>query len=145
MKFEPKFAEFSQKIERSFADQSVMRFIGAELVSVAAGEVDIRLPFRKDLTQQDGFLHAGISTAIADSACGYAALTLLPEESGVLSVEFKVNLLSPAIGNYFLAEGRVLRAGKNLSVVRGDVFAFDSERRKHIVTLLGTMMCLESG
>jgi uncharacterized protein (TIGR00369 family) len=143
MKFEPKFAGFAEKVRRSFADQSVMRFIGAELLSVAPGKVDIRLPFRQELTQQDGFLHAGISTAIVDSACGYAALSLMPEDFQVLSVEFKINLLSPAIGEYFLAEGRVLRAGRNLIVVRGDVFALDAGKRKQIVTMLGTMICIK--
>jgi uncharacterized protein (TIGR00369 family) len=143
MNFEPKFAGFAEKVERSFCGQSVMRFIGAELISVAPGEVDIRLPFRQELTQQDGFLHAGISTAIVDSACGYAALSLMPEDLQVLSVEFKVNLLSPAIGEYFVAEGRVLRAGQNLTVVRGDVFALDSGKRKQIVSMLGTMMSIK--
>jgi acyl-coenzyme A thioesterase PaaI-like protein len=131
MNFEPKFAGFAEKVERSFCGQSVMRFIGAELISVAPGEVDIRLPFRQELTQQDGFLHAGISTAIVDSACGYAALSLMPEDLQVLS------------GEYFVAEGRVLRAGQNLTVVRGDVFALDSGKRKQIVSMLGTMMSIK--
>lgn len=144
MNFEPKDADYAEKIYKSFAEQSVMKLIGAEISRVEPGKVDIKLPFRKDLTQQNGFLHAGITTTIADSACGYAAFSLMPKDSSVLSVEFKVNLLSPAIGDYFLAEGRVLRAGKNLTVVRGDVFAVNSSERKQIATMLGTMMCLKN-
>lgn len=141
---EPEFADYAGKISRSFAKQAVMKLIGAELDSVAAGEVIIRLPFRNDLTQQDGFLHAGISTTICDSACGYAALSMMSEESQVLSVEFKVNLLSPAIGDFFEAQGSVVRSGRNLTVVRGEVFAVKGETRKIILSMLGTMMRIES-
>jgi uncharacterized protein (TIGR00369 family) len=132
---------FAERIKQSFAAQSVMKLIGAELIKVAAGEIDIKLPFRRDLTQQDGFLHAGIVTTIVDSACGYAAYSLMPAASKVLSVEFKVNLLSPAVGDYFVAEGRIVKAGKTLTVARGDVFAFQAESKKLITTMLATMIC----
>ncbi len=141
MNFDTRFHGFAKKVELSFSKQSVMQFLGAELLTVSPGKVDIRLPFRKELTQQNGFLHAGISTTIVDTACGYAALTLMPEDSEVLSVEFKVNLLSPAIGDFFVAEGCVLRAGKTLTTVRGDFFAINGDSRKIVATLLGTMMC----
>jgi uncharacterized protein (TIGR00369 family) len=120
-----------------------MKLIGAQMTEVEAGAVDIELPYREDLTQQNGFVHAGIITTIVDSACGYAAFTLMPKEIGVLSVEFKVNLLSPAIGEKFLAEGRVLRAGKTLTIVQGNVFAFSNKQSKHVATMLATVMCLQ--
>ena len=121
-----------------------MTTIGAELVSVVPGAVQISLPYRADLTQQNGYLHAGIVTTIADSACGYAAYTLMPPNSSVLSVEFKVNLLRPAKGEEFLAIAEVLKPGRTLTVVRADVFANPKSERVLVATMLGTMMCLMS-
>jgi uncharacterized protein (TIGR00369 family) len=143
MDFEPKDENFVEKVRESFAAQTVMKLIGAEMTEVKAGAVDIELPYRENLTQQNGFVHAGIITTIVDSACGYAAFTLMPKEAGVLSVEFKVNLLSPAMGEKFLAEGRVLRAGKTLTIVQGNVFAFSKKQSKHVATMLATVMCLQ--
>lgn len=140
MTFEPIDKNFAVRIKQSFAEQAVMKLIGAELIKTEAGEIDIKLPFRRDLTQQDGFLHAGIVTTIVDTACGYAAYTLMPADSRVLSVEFKVNLLSPAVGDYFVAEGRIIKAGKTLTVARGDVFAFQTQGKKLIATMLATMI-----
>lgn len=117
-----------------------MSAIGASLSSVEAGGVDIVLPFRDDLTQQDGFLHAGIITTIADSACGYAAYTLMPATARVLSIEFKVNLLAPAVGERMIARGRVLRAGKTITVCRADVAAVIDRQEKLIASMQGTMM-----
>src|SRR5215813_1260110 len=114
---------FAADVKNSFAKQAVMAAIGAKLVLVDAGVVHISLPYRKDLTQQHGYLHAGIVTTIADSACGYAAYTLMPPKAAVLSVEFKVNLLRPAKGQEFLAVAEVLKPGRTLTVVRADVFA----------------------
>jgi uncharacterized protein (TIGR00369 family) len=139
MQLIPKDENFVRKVRESFSEQKVMTLIGAEITRVEAGFVEIKLPYRKDLTQQNGFLHAGITTTIADSACGYAAFSLMPENMGVLSVEFKVNLLSPAVGEMFIAEALVLRAGKNLSVVQGDVFAVSGVKRKQIAVMLATM------
>jgi uncharacterized protein (TIGR00369 family) len=119
-----------------------MMTIGAELVSVVPGAVQISLPYRADLTQQNGYLHAGVVTTIADSACGYAAYTLMPPNSAVLSVEFKVNLLRPAKGEEFLAIAAVLKPGRTLTVVRADVFANPESERMLVATMLGTMMCL---
>ena len=121
-----------------------MTTIGAELVSVVPGAVQISLPYRADLTQQNGYLHAGIVTTIANSACGYAAYTLMPPNSAVLSVEFKVNLLRPAKGEEFLAIAEVLKPGRTLTVVRADVFANPKSERVLVATMLGTMMCLTS-
>ncbi len=134
-------SDASERVRASFAKQAFMQLLGAELTHVAPGEVDITLPFRSDLVQQHGFLHAGVSAAIADSACGYAALSLMPADSAVLSVEFKMNMLAPAKGAKFVARGRIVRAGKTITVVRGEVVAVgDDESSKVVVELLGTMM-----
>ena len=134
---------FAEEIKQSFAKQTIMGLIGAELSRVEAGIIEITLPYRKDLTQQHGYLHAGIVTTIADSACGYAAYSLMPPESEVLSVEFKVNLLRPAKGETFFAVAEVVKAGKTLTVVRADVFGMDHEaQRELIATMLGTMICI---
>jgi uncharacterized protein (TIGR00369 family) len=117
-----------------------MKLIGATLKGVQPGAVDIALPFRQDLTQQNRYIHAGIITTLADSACGYAAYTLMPAGSEVLSVEFKVNLLRPAEAEMFVAEGRVLKAGKTLTVTRCDVYGETGEETKLIATMLATMI-----
>lgn len=130
---------FAEEVKKSFAAQSIMQLIGAKLTLVEPGVVEITLPYRKDLTQQDGYLHAGIITTIADSAAGYAAFSIMPAGSGVLSVEFKVNLLRPAQGESFLARAEILKPGKTLTVVRADVFAIQEAERTLIATMLGTM------
>lgn len=118
-----------------------MLTFGAMLVHVAEGEVDIEIPFNKDFCQQAGFMHAGVITTIVDTACGFAALTLMPENSDVVTVEFKVNFMSPAVGDRFIGKGRVVRAGKTLTVTQGDVYAIDDSkgREKHIATMQATM------
>ncbi|HEV7698703.1 MAG TPA: PaaI family thioesterase [Pyrinomonadaceae bacterium] len=136
---EPQDPEFEARIRANFAEQRVMRLIGARLASVAAGEVVIELPFRDDLTQQNGYVHAGIVTTILDSACGYAAFTLMPADSGVLSVEFKVNLLAPAKGDLIRAVGSVKRAGKTLTVCTADAIAIDGDNETVCATMLATM------
>jgi uncharacterized protein (TIGR00369 family) len=133
---------FAEEIQRSFNQQTVMSLIGAELTRIEPGNIEITLPYRADLAQQHGYLHAGIVTTIADSACGYAAYSLMPPNSEVLSVEFKVNLLRPAKGEMFSAVAEVVKAGKTLTVVRGDVFGIEGDRRDLIATMLGTMICL---
>jgi len=131
---------FESRVRASFGRQRVMTTIGAELVSVAAGEVVIALPFRDDLTQQHGYLHAAIVTAIVDSACGYAASTLMPAEAAVLTVEYKVNFLGPAEGRRFVAHGKVLKPGRTLIVTTGEVVAETDAGTKSIATMLATMM-----
>jgi uncharacterized protein (TIGR00369 family) len=133
---------FADEIKESFAKQTIMGLIGAELTRVVPGVIEIRLPYRADLAQQHGYLHAGIVTTIADSACGYAAYSLMPPNSEVLSVEFKVNLLRPAKGETFSAVAEVVKSGKTLTVVRADVFGIEQERRELVATMLGTMICL---
>lgn len=134
---------FAEEIKQSFVKQTIMGLIGAELSRVEPGVVEITLPHRADLAQQHGYLHAGIVTTIADSACGYAAYSLMPPNSEVLSVEFKVNLLRPAKGKQFLAAAEVVKSGKTLTVVRADVFGIDDQGKRELVaTMLGTMICL---
>lgn len=134
---DPRFAE---RVRASFARQRLMTTIGAEIVEVAAGRVVLRLPFREDLTQQHGFLHAGTIAALADSACGYAALTLMPADAAVLSVEFKVNMLAPAAGDAIVARADVIRPGKTIMVCRADVVAVTGAAEKLVAAMQGTMM-----
>jgi uncharacterized protein (TIGR00369 family) len=117
-----------------------MTLFAAELTRVAPGEVDVELPFRGDFGQQNGLLHAGVLTSIADVACGYSALTLMPPGADVISVEFKLNLLAPGRGDRFIARGRVIRAGRTITVCRADVFAIASGNETLIATMLATMM-----
>lgn len=143
MRLQPRDPEFESRVRSSFARQEAMRTFGVTLERVAPGEVDLALPFRADLTQQHGFLHAGVVTAVVDSACGYAALTLMEPGAAVLSVEFKVQLLAPARGTWFRGLGRVVRAGRTLSVVMGELRAGaqDPADEGELVALLtGTMM-----
>ena len=136
---------FAADVESSFARQPIMNLIGATLSLVEPGVVEITLPYRADLAQQHGYLHAGIVTTIADSACGYAAYSLMPAGSEVLSVEFKVNLLRPAQGETFVARAEVIKAGRTLTVVRADVFGITATSDRELVAAMqGTMMCLRS-
>lgn len=116
--------DIRQRIAASFRAQGLMATLGAELVHVADGEVHIALPFSSGLTQQHGYLHAGAITSIVDSACGYAALTKAPAGCEVVTAEFKINLMRPAIGVRFVAIGQVQNAGKLLTVCTGEVRAF---------------------
>ncbi len=138
--FTPRDADYEARVRASFARQRVMATIGATLALVAPGEVEIELPFREDLTQQHGYLHAGIVAAVVDSACGYAALTLAPAGAEVVSIEFKLNLLAPAVGERFVARARVRRAGRNVTVCAGDLFASTGDAEKVVATMLATMM-----
>jgi uncharacterized protein (TIGR00369 family) len=138
-------ADVEVRVRESFARQGYMATLGAELVHVAAGEVDIAVSFSEGLTQQDGFLHAGVVAGVVDSACGYAALTTMSPDAEVLTVEFKINLLAPAAGERLLARGRVLRAGRTLTVCRGDAFTIDHGRETHVATLTTTMIARVPG
>ena len=140
--FIPQDPDYDARVRASFREQRVMATFGVTIARLAPGEVVLNLPYREDLTQQHGFLHAGVVTAIADSACGYAAFTLMPADSNVLSIEFKVNLMAPARGERFEARARVLRAGKTITTCQAEVVAFDAGRETVVATLLGTMMCV---
>ena len=140
MNFEPRDPDYERRVRESFARQRAMATLGARLVRVAPGEVEVALAFDEALTQQHGYVHAGVVAAAADTACGYAALTLADAGSEVLSIEFKLNLLSPAAGESFVARARVLRAGRNVTVCAGDVFAAQGGAEKLVATMLATMM-----
>jgi uncharacterized protein (TIGR00369 family) len=144
-RLEPADPAFESRVRDSFARQGLMRTLGAVLSRVAPGEVEVALTFRRDLTQQHGFLHAAAMTAAADSACGYAALTLMPPGTDVLTVEFKVNLLAPGKGAGVVARARVLRAGRTLTVCAGDVFAIDGGEETLVLTMLATEMTVRAG
>lgn len=122
-----------------------MATFGASLQAVRKGEVEIVLPFTAALVQQHGFIHAGVLATIADTACGYAALTLMPSEAAVLTTEFKINLLSPAKGERFTAYGRVVRPGRKLMVCLGEVFAQEGQARKQVALMTASMMVVDGG
>lgn len=146
--FEPQDPAFEQRVRESFARQRVMETMGATLLRVAAGEVEIALPFSEALTQQHGFLHAGVVTTIVDSACGYAALSLMPAGVGVLTIEFKLNLLAPAAGTRMIARGRVTKPGRTITVCSGDVVALQDAQdaadgqEKLVATMVATVMTI---
>jgi uncharacterized protein (TIGR00369 family) len=135
--------EFEARVRASFASLTLMRTIGARMLRVSPGEVEIDLPFRGDLTQHHGFLAGAAVTAIVDVACGYAAMTLMPSGSSVLTIEYKVNFLSPAQGERLLARGRVIRPGRTVTVCSGDVVALTDGREKLVATMLGTMATVD--
>ena len=138
--FTPPAPNYETRICDSFVNQKAMQTLGAMLGDIRPGEVSIELPYSDHITQQDGFLHAGIITTIADSACGYAAYSLMPAGSRVLSVEFKVNLMSPAIGERFLAIGKVIKAGRTLTICSGEVLAFQDGQSKLVALMQATMI-----
>ncbi|HEY6101460.1 MAG TPA: PaaI family thioesterase [Anaeromyxobacter sp.] len=138
--FEPADPAFASRVRESFGRQRLLATLGASLGRVAPGEVEIRLPFREDLAQQHGFMHAGAMTAVVDTACGYAALTLMSQGAAVLTVEFKVNLLAPGKGEAVVARARVLKPGRTLTVVAGDVLAVERGVERLVATMLATMM-----
>jgi uncharacterized protein (TIGR00369 family) len=133
-----------RRIAESFDRQTLLKTLGASLVRVSDGEVEIVLPFADALRQQHGFLHAGAVATIADSACGYARLTKMPEGSAVLSVEFKINLLAPAIGERFRARGAAVRVGRTIGVATAEVFARVADGTETIIAMMqATMMRVE--
>jgi uncharacterized protein (TIGR00369 family) len=142
MAFAPADPDFEQRTRASFARQGAMAHIGATLEKVEPGRVEIALAFRPELSQQHGFFHAGMLSTIADSAGGYAGFTLFPEDGAVLTVEFKINLISTADGERLLAVGEVIRSGRTLTVCRLDVFVDKHGIRTHCATGLQTLMCL---
>jgi uncharacterized protein (TIGR00369 family) len=129
---------FAARIRASFGRQKAMDLIGASLSLVEPGHVEIALPFRDDLTQQKGYVHGGIVGMIADSACGYAAFSLMPADCSLVTVEYKINILTPARGA-LVAKGQVVKPGRTLTVTRGDVYAEDG---KHVATMQQTLMML---
>ncbi len=136
--------QFEELVRESFTRQTIMTTIGATLETIEKGRAVIALPYARHICQQHGFLHAGVVTTIVDSACGYAAVTMMPENSSVLTVEFKVNLMAPAKGDRFIAVGRVVKAGRTLTVTQGEVIAFAGEVQSTVAIITATMMRLEA-
>ena len=133
--------DYEDRVRASFARQQAMATIGAELTLVTPGIIEIEMPYSAALTQQHGFLHAGVISTALDSACGYAAFSLMPENSGVLTIEFKVNLLAPGRGERFLFRGSVTKPGRTIIVADGQAYAFAADgEAKLIATMTGTMM-----
>ncbi len=131
-----------QRVRESFARQALFNTLNGKITHICPGEMYLEAPFDKRFTQQDGFLHAGIVTTLMDSACGFAAYTLMPVDSRVLSVEFKVNLLNPAQGERFRAEGRVIKPGKTLTVCEGRLFSLSDAGEKLVAVMQATMICI---
>lgn len=136
----PKDPNYELRIRASFAKQGLMATLGATLRHIAPGLVEIELPATPAVSQQHGFVHAGAVAAIADSAAGYSALSLMPAGAGVLTAEFKINLLAPATGSRLIARGRVVKAGRTLSVAQAEVFA---EGERLVALLTATVMTVE--
>jgi len=135
---------YESKVRLSFERQTVMQLIGASITRVEPGLVQIELPYREDLSQQHNFLHAGINTTIADSAGGYAAFSLMEPGTSVLTVEFKVNLLAPADGDHFVAQGRVIKPGRTLTICEFDVHAIKDGRQTKCLHGTQTIMCMRN-
>ncbi len=138
--FEPKDTGYKEKVIESFERQEVMKTLNASVQTVRPGEVELKLPYQLNLTQQHGFIHAGIVSTVLDSACGYAAFSLMPENAAVLTIEFKINLLSPAKGDWFRAVGKVKKSGKNITVTEGELFSYADGQEKLVATMVGTIM-----
>jgi len=141
-RFEPQDPGFAERVMASFGRQAAMRTIGAVLTEIEAGRVVIELPWHQSLTQQHGFLHAGMVATALDSACGYAASSLMSADVGVLTIEYKVNLLAPAQGERFRMEGSVVKAGRTITVAEGRAFAVVEGREKLIATMGATLMAI---
>ena len=140
--FEPKNPLYLQRVRDSFVQQGAMHTLGAQLGHLAPGEVDIELDWAPGLTQQHGFLHAGVVATALDSACGYAAFSLMPADVEVLSIEFKINLLAPARGTHFRMEGRVLKPGRTISVCEGRAYALSDGQEKLVASMNCTLMAV---
>ncbi|TWG85242.1 uncharacterized protein (TIGR00369 family) [Cupriavidus gilardii J11] len=140
----PLDATRADAIATSFSRQGLMRTFGATLTRVARGEVEIAMPWAESVTQQHGFFHGGVVGALADSACGYAALSVVGEGEAGLTAEYKINLLSPAQGEQLIAVGRVVKPGRTLIVAQGDVFTLSGGARKAVATMLMTLCVVRS-
>ncbi len=138
----PADGQFAERVRASFALQGAMATIGATLGRIEPGEVEIELAWAQGLTQQHGFLHAGIVATALDSACGYCAFTLMPADAGILTIEYKINLLAPAKGQRFRMVGTVLKAGRTITVAEGRAWADDGGREKLVATMNATLMTI---
>ena len=140
---QPKDPDFETRVKASFNRQGLMGTLGAALTQVAPGAVEIVLKPGSAVSQQHGFVHAGAVAAIADSAAGYAALSLMPPGTGVLTTEFKINLVAPAIGEAIIARGHVVKAGRTLTLAMAEVFSRSGDGEKLVALLTSTLMTIE--
>jgi len=140
--FEPRNPDFDARVRESFARQAAMRTLGATLAVVKPGWVEITLPWAEPLTQQHGFLHAGMVATALDSACGYAGFSLMAADAAVLTIEFKINLLAPAQGQSFRMVGTVVKPGRTVTVCEGHAYAIDGEQEKLVATMGCTLMAV---
>jgi uncharacterized protein (TIGR00369 family) len=139
----PADPQFAERVRASFARQPAMTTLGARLVRVAAGEVEIEMPFSEHLTQQHGFVHGGILGTALDSACGFASLSLMPVDAGILTIEYKLNLLAPGRGERFRFIGRVRKAGRTITLADADAIAVDEAGRERLIaTMTATEMTI---
>ena len=141
-RFVPKTANYAERVKDSFARQGAMRLLGATLTRVEPGAVDIAVDFRPELNQQHDFFHGGVVGMIGDSAGGYAAFSLMPEDATVLTVEYKMNLLAPADGSRLVAHGRVLKPGRTLTISRVDIVVLRDGTEHLCATMLQTLMTM---
>jgi len=138
--FKPSDDGYEAKVRESFSRQEIMKTVNASILAIRPGEVELEFPYQTSLTQQNGFIHAGIVSTVLDSACGYAAFSLMPEGSAVLTIEFKINLLSPAKGKLFRAVGTVKKPGRNITFTEGELFTYVDGVQKLVATMVGTIM-----
>jgi uncharacterized protein (TIGR00369 family) len=140
--FQPKDPDFRARVTASFQRQTAMGTLGVTLERIEPGEIELAMPYNAAFTQQHGFIHAGIMTTALDSACGYAAFSLMPAEAAVLTIEFKTNLLAPAKGERFTFHGRVIKPGRTITVTEAQAFAHDGGASKLVATMTATLMAL---
>jgi uncharacterized protein (TIGR00369 family) len=141
-KFKPQDANFEARVRTSFARQTAMATLNIEIAALNAGEVELKMPYSAAYAQQHGFIHAGIITTALDTACGYAAFSLMPEDAAVLTIEFKTNLIAPAKGDYFLFRARVLKPGRTITVCDAQAFAVEESGEQIVASMTGTLMAL---
>jgi uncharacterized protein (TIGR00369 family) len=143
MTFQPKDPNFAERVRASFARQRMMQTLGVEIARIVPGEIELAMPYGAAFTQQHGFIHAGVIATVLDSACGYAAFSLMPADAAVLTVEFKTNLLAPAKGERFLFRAHVVKPGRTLTVSDGRAFAIDGGGEERLVASMnGTLMAV---
>ncbi|MCA8888885.1 MAG: PaaI family thioesterase [Parvularculaceae bacterium] len=130
------------RVRASFETQGFMKKLGVRLVSVGAGTCELAVDFDETMTQQHGFFHAGVSATLGDNAAGYAAFSMMPENSTVMTTEFKINLFAPARGERLVARARVIKPGRTLSIVQSDIYGVVGDKHNHVATMLATAICL---
>ena len=140
--FEPRDRDYQARVRASFERREAMKTLGVLILSLQPGEIELEMAHSNAFTQQHGFIHAGFIAAALDSACGYAAFSLMPGEAEVLTVEFKINPLTPARGERFVFRGRVVRPGRTINVCDGQAFGVVGDRRTLVATMNGTLMAL---